>query len=437
MVGIPQSASDTKYTTTCRARQMPKFAHMSDIHIGAFRQPELRALVLEAFEKAIDRCISERVSFIVLAGDIFDSNIPDLSSVRRAAEKMKQAIDSGIRFYAIYGSHDFSPNYSSIVDVLNGAGMFTKAEEMSNSQGKVSLSFVEDPTGVKICGISGRKLAIDRDTYAILDRERLEAEPGVKIFVFHGAIEELKPPTLEKMEAMPLSSLPAGFDYYAGGHVHSHQLESLPGHKNVAFPGPLFATDYSELLQLAKGEGRGFYIVDFDEGISRVEFIPIRVCDVVEIYYSAHGKSSSQAAKELIELASGTNLGGKVILLTVEGELSEGKTSDIDFGAIRKRLTASAPLIVLSNNSRLTSKEQVKQAGPPIPVHVTERQLFEKEISRVKSEEPKLRGEKGVSLALDLLRTLKEGKKENETKGAFEERTYRAGFAVLGLEPDE
>ena len=40
---------------------MPKFAHMSDVHIGAFRQPELRALVLDAFEQAIDRCIDEKV----------------------------------------------------------------------------------------------------------------------------------------------------------------------------------------------------------------------------------------------------------------------------------------------------------------------------------------------------------------------------------------
>lgn len=277
---------------------------------------------------------------------------------------------------------------------------------------------------------------MDRDEYSRLDRGSLEAEPGFKIFVFHGAIEELKPPALEQMGAMPASDLPAGFDYYAGGHVHGRLLRSLPGRQNVAFPGPLFATDYSELLQLAKGEKRGFYIVDYEERVSRAEFVPVSVCEVVEVYYSAHGKSSSQAAKELIGLASETNVGGKVALLTVEGELSEGKTSDIDFAAVRRRLSASAPLIVLANYSRLTSKEQVRQEGPPKPVHVTERELFEREMSGAKSEEANLRGEKGVSLAVDLLRTLKEGKKENEAKGAFEERTYRAGFAVLGLEAD-
>ena len=81
--------------------------------------------------------------------------------------------------------------------------------------------------------------------------------------------------------------------------------------------------------------------------------------------------------------------------------------------------------------------EQARQAGPPKPIHVTERELFEKEISRVNSEEAKLRGDKGVSLAVALLKTLKEGKKVNETKGEFETRTSKSGFSVLGLESDD
>jgi DNA repair exonuclease SbcCD nuclease subunit len=416
---------------------MPKFAHMSDIHIGAFRQPELKGLLLDAFEAAIDRCIEEKVSFVIMAGDIFDSNIPDLSSVRRAARKMKEAADSGVRFYAIYGSHDFSPNYSSIVDVLDGAGLFTKAEVMSSSEGKTLLSFISDPSGPKLCGISGRKLSIDMDEYAVLDRQRLEAEPGFKIFVFHGALDELKPPSLEKMVSMPASALPAGFAYYAGGHVHSRRIASLPERPNVAFPGPLFATDYSELLQMAHGAERGFYIVDFEgTGVSKVEFVPVKVCEVVELHYSADGKSSDQASKELSELAAKSAFPDKVVLLTVEGELAQGKTSDIDFYTIRRKLLSSRPLIVLSNYSHLTSKELVKETGPPKPAHVTEREVFERGIANVTSEEARLRGERGVTTALDLLRALREGKKENENKREFEDRTSKAGFGVLGLKEE-
>jgi len=416
---------------------MPKFAHLSDIHVGAFRQPELKSLVLDAFDAAMDRCMKEQVSFIILAGDIFDSNIPDLASVRRAAAKMKQVTDSGIRVYAIYGSHDFSPNYSSIVDVLDGAGLFTKVELMSRSAGKTILSFIQDPTGPKLCGISGRKLSIDRDEYQVLDRARLEAEPGFKVFVFHGALDELKPHPLEKMESMPASYLPAGFGYYAGGHVHGHTVDTLPGRKNIAYPGPLFATDYAELLQLAHGGERGFYIANFDaDGVTGVEFIPVKVCDIVEMRYSAQGKSSGEAAQDLSVMATSAKVTGKVVLLTVEGELADGKTSDIDFFAVRKRLLATRPLVVLSNLSHLTSPGLAREPGLPRPVHLTERELFEREIRQVRSEEESLRGEQGVSLSLSLLKTLKEAKKENESKGDFEDRVSRTGFDVLGLKEE-
>jgi len=412
---------------------LPKFAHMSDIHIGAFRQPELKELLLDAFDEAIDRCIKEHVSFIILAGDIFDSNIPDLSAVRRAAEKMREASDAGIMFYVIYGSHDFSPNYSSIVDVLDGAGLFTRVEAKSAVDGKTVLSFVQDSSGPKICGISGRKLSLDREEYASLDKEKLEAEPGFKIFVFHGALDELKPSSLEMMESMPAANLPAGFQYYAGGHVHSRTLADLPGHTNIAYPGPLFATDFDELLQLARGEARGFYIVDFSDHVEKVSFVPIRVCDPIELHYSAQGKSSTQASNELAQMASGAKVAGKVVLLTVEGELAEGKTSDIDFNMVRRRLFASQPLSVLSSYSHLVSREMPKGL-PPKSVRVTEREVFESRVSSVTLDEPKLRGEQGVSLAVTLLGALKEGKKENENRGDFEERVSKSGLAVLGLE---
>lgn len=416
---------------------MPRFAHMSDVHIGAFRQPELRELVLRAFEAAIDRCLEEKVEFIILAGDIFDSNIPDLSSVRRAASKMREAVDAGVRIYAIYGSHDFSPNYSSMVDVLDGAGLFTKAEDLQGKEGVVSLRFVQDPSGPKLCGISGRKLSLDADMYASLDREPLEAEPGFKVFVFHGGIEELKPPSLEMMKAMPASSLPSGFQYYAGGHLHERSLRSLPGRENISYPGPLFATDYSELLQIADGEKRGFCMVDFDDSrVTKVAFVPIRVCDVVGMSFSADGKSPREVEAGLIELSQRSSLEGKVVLLTVEGTLKEGKTSDIDFTHVKTRFVAARPLIVLPNYSRLSSVVAPTAESPPRSSHDVEKDVFAKNLAKVKSSEGSLLGEKGVETALGLLGVLKVGKKENENKGEFEERTARAGFGIFGLEEE-
>jgi hypothetical protein len=409
---------------------------MSDIHIGAFRQPELRSLVLSAFETAIDQCMKEKVDFVIMAGDIFDSNIPDLGAVRKAAEKIREAADSGMRFYAIYGSHDFSPNYSSIVDVLDGAGLFTSVEMRNGGGERVALRFIEDPSGAKLCGISGKRLSLDMEDYRRLERLPLEEEPGFKIFVFHGGLDELKPPSLEMMKTMPASLLPAGFGYYAGGHIHTHMTRSLPGRPNITYPGPLFATDYTELIHIAHGDQRGFYVVDFDDRVTETRFVPVKVCDVVELHLSAEGKTSHLVTRELLERVESAEVTGKVILVTVEGKLHDGKTSDVNFQAVRKRLQASNPIVVLLNYSSLTSTDLLVPQGPPRSTRLVERELFERNISGVKTEVTKLRGPDGVIVALDLLRTLKESKKENEGRAEFEERIARAGFGVLGLKEE-
>ncbi|MGP8124850.1 MAG: metallophosphoesterase family protein [Nitrososphaerales archaeon] len=415
---------------------MPRFAHMSDVHIGAFRQPELRDLVTRAFDLAIGKCIDEGVDFVVMSGDIFDSNIPDLSSVRKATGRIREAREKGIRFYVVYGSHDYSPNHASVVDVLESAGLFTKVDQGRVKDGKLELDFVVDETGAKICGISGKKLSLDRADYASLDRQRLESEPGFKVFVFHGAIDELKPQSLTAMEGMPASYLPENFDYYAGGHVHVHSSQDLPGRRNVVYPGPLFATDFRDLEPLAKGAESGFYIVDFEKEVNKVTFAPTKVCEVLGLEYSAHGKDARRARLELSALAQSSDVEGKVVLLRVHGELSEGSTSDIGFSSIRKELASRDPICILPNFSQLTSRDLAIPAGPPKAQHQTEREFFSQRIASVKSSEPRLIGESGAELSIELLKSLKEERKENETKGDYQERTEEAGVNVLGLAGD-
>ena len=82
---------------------MYKFAHITDCHIGSWRNPKLRDLNLQAFEKSISISIEEQVDFIIITGDFFDVNIPQLGPVKRAVEILKQARDSGIPVYMIYG----------------------------------------------------------------------------------------------------------------------------------------------------------------------------------------------------------------------------------------------------------------------------------------------------------------------------------------------
>jgi len=165
-----------------------------------------------------------------------------------------------------------------------------------------------------------------------------------------------------------------------------------------------------------------------------VEFVPAATTGVTGLEYSAEGKSSERAYGELRSLASSGDVGGKIVLLRVSGELSVGKTSDIDFGWLRRQLEARGAVLALTSFARLTSREQADRAAPPKPPNVTERQMFESSIASVRAAEPSLTGAKGVDLSLRLLATLREERRENEEQGPYQSRVERSALKELGLE---
>ena len=124
--------------------------------------------------------------------------------------------------------------YNTIVfdEELDGRTQETVAE--MGTDGKLVLEvFTDQTTKVKLVGISGRSVGLERKYFEILDRAALEREAGFKIFAFHTALDELKPAAVAQMESMPLSYLPKGFDYYAGGHLHTRVEAQVAGYGAV------------------------------------------------------------------------------------------------------------------------------------------------------------------------------------------------------------
>lgn len=188
---------------------MSKFAHIADCHIGANRDPTLEKLELAAFCKALDKCIEEKVDFVLISGDLFHANLPDMGVANEAVKKMKQVKDADIPVYVIYGSHDYSPNGTSIIDILESTGLIKKIVKGEDVDGKLKLEVFTDPkTKAKLVGISGRKAGLEKNYFEILDREHLEKQEGFKIFAFHSAISELKPEILAQMESIQFPCFP-------------------------------------------------------------------------------------------------------------------------------------------------------------------------------------------------------------------------------------
>ena len=59
-----------------------KFVHMADVHIGSWRDPNLRGLVVAAFSKAVDFCIEQKVNFLLISGDLFNTSLPPIDLLK-------------------------------------------------------------------------------------------------------------------------------------------------------------------------------------------------------------------------------------------------------------------------------------------------------------------------------------------------------------------
>ncbi|MEM4267879.1 MAG: DNA repair exonuclease [Candidatus Woesearchaeota archaeon] len=327
-----------------------KFAHMADVHIGAWREPKLSELNAQAFVKAVDLCIEEKVDFILICGDLFNTSLPPIEKLKIAVIKLRQLKDEGIPVYAIPGSHDFSPSGKTMLDVLEGAGLCINTAKGRVVSDKLSLRFtIDKKTGAKITGIIGRKGMLEVAYLEQMDRTALEKESGFKIFMFHTAITELKPKEMENMQSLPASLLPKGFDYYAGGHVHITKHESIEGYRNIVYPGPLFPNTFKEMEDY---NDCGFYI--FQDGeISKRE---IRVVNVSSIHIDCNRKSPEEI-ESVTQSLKGKEFYNTIVTLRFTGVLKSGKISDINFGKIMEAFYERGAVFVMKNTGGLLTKD--------------------------------------------------------------------------------
>ncbi len=411
---------------------MHRFAHLADVHLGAHREPSLQELELKTFDAAMKKCLEVGGDFVLVCGDLFHVGIPDLGVVDAALKSMVEVQSYGVPIYAIYGSHDYTPNGTSVIDILNTAGVLTNVFKPSFEGGSLKLGVtVDEKTGAKIAGISARKIGLESRYFESLDREALEDEKGFKVFAFHSGLTELKPEHLSEMESVDSRLLPKGFDYYAGGHIHERGEFALPGLDNIVFPGPLFTGYGKDLEATAKGEKRGFYVVEFDEHVKSKTFISLNPFECVFREYDLTGRNAAEAGELVSQDVRGLEVSGKLVVLRAYGELTGGKVSEVGFGGTRSALAERGAIHVYLNRSALRTREA---AGPVFsgeePAAI-ERKLFEGEASKVAVGDEHLRGGRGAAVGVELLRLWRQPPKLGETKRDYTARMVREGVRTL------
>jgi len=346
-----------------------KFAHISDVHLGAWRNERLNELGYKAFEKTVTTIIEEGVDFVIIGGDLYDVSNPKVEVIDLATKELKKLKDNEIPVYGIQGSHDFSPSNKSMIRPLITAGLFIDVSKRDpTEEDKLKLKFFQDDkTKIKLTGLRARKRSLEIEEYRNLDRKSLEAEKGPKIFVLHTMLNELKPKEFKDMESAPKSLLPQNFDYYAGGHLHKTLPDKLKEggislqiseKNNIIYPGCVFPTDFRELERIKQG---GFCIVSGEikgEKLDlKVKFNPIKVIDIENISLDCTNKSVSGVLSKLKDELSNRNCQDKIVTIRLFGPLSSGKTYDIKSNEIIQNFKEKGAYEVLINKNALTTVE--------------------------------------------------------------------------------
>jgi len=93
-----------------------KFIHCADVHLDTPLQGlaqysgapvhEIRNATRRAFEKVLNAAIEEKVDFLVIAGDLYDTGLKSFESALFFNKQMVRLNDAGIKVYLVYGNHD-------------------------------------------------------------------------------------------------------------------------------------------------------------------------------------------------------------------------------------------------------------------------------------------------------------------------------------------
>lgn len=335
-----------------------RFAHLADLHLGAWRERRLTELNFKTFKKAIDKVIDEKVDFCLFAGDIFNNAMPPIELVNEVVVELMKLKENGIPLYVIGGSHDYSNSGKSFLSLLESAGVFIdvcKFEFLDKD--KVNLKFTKDTnTNTTLSGILGRKKGLDKNYYMNLNESNLSKE-NFNLFMFHCTLNDLKPDFMNAVKVdIDSSFLPKGFDYYAGGHVHTH-IEGKYSTGIISYPGPLFPNNFSEL----KREVPSFNLCTFDFKTRnvKIERQYIKTYEKEYVKVDFNGENPLDARKKIERSLDNLDLKNKILLLELSGVV-EGRVSDIGINNLISEIYEEEVFHVLKNTYKLTSSKLEK-----------------------------------------------------------------------------
>jgi exonuclease SbcD len=308
------------------------FIHASDLHLGYAQYGlEVRRQDFDnAFSELVDKAIELKPDFMIIAGDLFHQPRPSNHTLENTIRSFKRLKDAEIPVLTVDGSHDSAPNTitSTILYPLDSAGLIIHLPRHPGA-------YWSKPD---CCYVYGIPTYHNRHkTQEALPKFMLDNPPNPKpavanIFVFHGTLDlpNVKPSYIEA-EISP-DELPAGFCYYAAGHIHERFVGKLKD-GILAYSGCTETVGYDEAKY-----PKGFFHVKVNEkGSIQTESIDLtssRRFIITE--QDCTGMSSAQITDIAVQIVKQADEDGAVVIPVLKGTLpAEASRTEIDVAKIR------------------------------------------------------------------------------------------------------
>jgi DNA repair protein SbcD/Mre11 len=231
-----------------------KFLHAADIHLDSplrgLKQyvgapiEQIRLAARRALENLVTTAISERVQFVLIAGDVYDGDWKDFQTGLFFIQQAARLDKASIPIYLIRGNHDAGNKMTKSLRMPPNVHIFSESSPET---------MLLDEIGVAIHGQSYPTVSVTKD----LSYQYPAAVTGrFNIGLLHTSLtgreghENYAPCSVEGLSSK-------GYDYWALGHIH--QREIVCESPVIAFSGNVQGRHIKET------GAKGCYVVTVDQ----------------------------------------------------------------------------------------------------------------------------------------------------------------------------
>lgn len=289
-----------------------KFIHTADIHLDSpltglskyegAPEDECRHATRKALNNLIDIALRERVSFVLIAGDLFDGDWRDYNTGLYFASQMSRLREADIKVYIVSGNHDAA---SVITKNL------TMPENVTFFQTKKAHTIIIDEMGL---ALHGQGFAHKAENENIALAYPCAKDGYINIGLLHTSLNG-RPGHDNYAPCKTDDLVSLGYHYWALGHVHRHEI--VNSNPWIVFPGNIQGRHIRECGP------KGSVLVEIEEGeITAVEHCTLDVMRWAECIVDVTGCNSDDTLLENISQAiSDTNNQNNGMPLAVRIEL--------------------------------------------------------------------------------------------------------------------